>query len=84
MAQNTPFRRYKFQMYEGEIATPMISYLPSVIQACTVTDQVGHIIDFMPTFPEMANREMETGKPKDTVTTTENTRARFISFPLSH
>ena len=58
-------------MYEGEIATPMIAYWPSVIQAGTVTDQVGHIIDFMPTFLEMANREMETGKPKDTVTTTE-------------
>ena len=71
MAQNTPFRRYKSQMYEGEIATPMIAYWPSVIQAGTVTDQVGHIIDFMPTFLEMANREMETGKPKDTVTTTE-------------
>ena len=50
----------------------MIAYWPSVIQAGTVTDQVGHIIDFMPTFLEMANREMETGKPKDTVTTTEN------------
>ena len=49
----------------------MIAYWPSVIQAGTVTDQVGHIIDFMPTFLEMANREMETGKPKDTVTTTE-------------
>ena len=71
MAQNTPFRRYKSQMYEGGIATPMIAYWPSVIQAGTVTDQVGHIIDFMPTFLEMANREMEAGKPKDTVTTAE-------------
>ena len=54
IAQNTPFRRYKSQMYEGGIATPMIAYWPSVITGNTVTNQVGHIIDLMPTFIEMA------------------------------
>ena len=54
IAQNTPFRRYKSQMYEGGIAIPMIAYWPSVIATNTVTNQVGHIVDLMPTFNQMA------------------------------
>ncbi|HKJ69017.1 MAG TPA: arylsulfatase [bacterium] len=53
-AQNTPFRRYKQWDNEGGIATPLIVRWPRVIQANTRTDQVGHIIDFMPTFLELA------------------------------
>lgn len=53
-AQNTPFRRYKTWMHEGGIATPMIARWPRIIEAKTTTDQVGHIIDFMPTFLELA------------------------------
>jgi len=53
-AQNTPFRRYKTWMHEGGIATPMIARWPKVIAPGTITHQVGHIIDFMPTCAELA------------------------------
>ncbi len=53
-AQNTPFRRFKTWMHEGGISTPMIVRWPSVVQPNTLTRQVGHIIDFMPTFLEAA------------------------------
>jgi len=53
-AQNTPFRRYKTWMHEGGISTPMIARWPGHIRPGTLTRQVGHIIDFMPTFIELA------------------------------
>lgn len=53
-AQNTPFRRYKSTTYEGGIATPMVARWPKQIEAGQTTDQVGHIIDFLPTFLELA------------------------------
>jgi arylsulfatase len=56
-AQNTPFRRYKSWSYEGGIATPLVARWPQVIEAGTTTNQVGHIIDFMPTFLEMADAD---------------------------
>ncbi len=56
-AQNTPFRRYKSWSYEGGIATPLVARWPKAIKAGTNTNQVGHIIDFMPTFMEIAGAE---------------------------
>ncbi|MBN2476248.1 MAG: arylsulfatase [Pirellulales bacterium] len=56
-AQNTPFRRYKTWMHEGGIATPMIARWPKVIEPGTITAQVGHIIDFLPTCAELAEAE---------------------------
>jgi len=53
-AQNSPFRRYKSRMHEGGIATPMIARWPGVISPNAMTDQVGHIIDLLPTFLEMS------------------------------
>ena len=41
-------------MHEGGIATPMIARWPKGIPAGSMTDQVGHIVDFMPTFLDMA------------------------------
>ncbi len=52
-AQNAPFRRYKSRMHEGGIATPLIAYWPKVIPKNSFTNQIGHIIDFLPTFLEM-------------------------------
>jgi len=52
-AQNAPFRRYKVWTHEGGISTPMIVRWPNKIQASTLTHQVGHVVDFMPTFIEM-------------------------------
>lgn len=53
-AQNTPFRRYKAWVHEGGISTPLIVRWPAKVKADTKTPQVGHIIDFMPTFLELA------------------------------
>ena len=53
-AQNTPFRRYKSWVHEGGITTPLIAWWPGRIKPETITRQVGHIIDFMPTFLELA------------------------------
>ncbi|MCA9269922.1 MAG: arylsulfatase [Planctomycetales bacterium] len=56
-AQNTPFRRFKSWSYEGGISTPLIARWPSVIERGGMTNQVGHLIDFMPTFLEVAGAE---------------------------
>lgn len=64
--QCAPFRRYKVWTYEGGIATPMIARRPGVIGAKTITHQVGHVVDFMPTLLEVAGAKypaMRRGKP---------------------
>jgi len=53
-AQNTPFRRYKVWMHEGGISTPLVVRWPAVVEPGTMNNQVGHIMDFMPTFVEVA------------------------------
>lgn len=55
---NTPFRYWKIKQYEGGIATPLIAYWPKVItERGKITNQVGHVIDFMPTFMELSGAE---------------------------
>lgn len=56
-AQNTPFKRYKSDSHEGGIATPFVARWPAVIKAGTRSDQVGHLIDFLPTFLDAAGGE---------------------------
>jgi arylsulfatase len=52
---NTPFRLYKHWVHEGGIATPLIAHWPAVVkQKGKLTDQVGHIIDIMATFCNVA------------------------------
>ncbi len=53
-AQNTPFRRFKVWTYEGGISTPLIVRWPGVTQPGTITDQAGHVVDFMPTLLKAA------------------------------
>jgi arylsulfatase A-like enzyme len=53
-AQNTPFRRYKSWVNEGGISTPFIVRWPSKIKPGTMTNEVGHIIDVLPTCLELA------------------------------
>lgn len=53
-AQNAPFRQFKTWSYEGGIATPMIVRWPDKVARGSITHQVGHIIDFMPTLLELA------------------------------
>lgn len=54
-ASNTPFRLYKHDVHEGGIATPMIVRWPAVIKPGNRwSDQLGHVIDIMPTCLEVA------------------------------
>ncbi|RLG28007.1 arylsulfatase, partial [Methanosarcinales archaeon] len=53
-ASNTPYRKYKSSDYHGGNCTPFIAHWPGVIKPNTMTDQVGHIIDVVPTFLELA------------------------------
>jgi arylsulfatase len=57
-AQNTPFRRYKSWTNEGGISTPLIVRWPGQVKPGTMTNQLGHIIDVLPTCLEIAG-----GKP---------------------
>lgn len=54
---NTPYQLAKAQSYEGGVHTPMIAFWPKGITAKkgSYTDQVGHVMDFMTTFVELAN-----------------------------
>lgn len=56
-AQNSPFRRYKSRMHEGGIATPLIAHWPEVVPPDSMTDQVGHIVDLLPTFLDMSGTQ---------------------------
>ncbi len=53
-AQNAPFKKHKSWVHEGGVSTPCIAWWPGKIKANTITRQPGHIIDFMPTFLELA------------------------------
>jgi arylsulfatase len=50
---NTPFRRYKSFVHEGGISTPLIVSWPGRV-AAGMTPELGHVIDLMPTFLEVA------------------------------
>ena len=56
-AQNAPFRQFKTWCHEGGIATPLIVRWPGRVKAGSITHQVGHIIDFMPTLLELAGSQ---------------------------
>ncbi|WPQ65810.1 arylsulfatase [Chitinophaga sancti] len=53
---NTPYRYWKAESFEGGIHTPMIAFWPKGITAKKggFSKQVGHVMDFMNTFIEMA------------------------------
>ncbi|MCC9601606.1 arylsulfatase [Stieleria sp. JC731] len=57
-ASNTPFRKYKTTDYEGGTRTPMIAYWRNKIAPGTISDHVGHLVDFMPTMLDLANAEI--------------------------
>lgn len=56
-AQNSPFRKHKVWAYEGGIRTPLIVRWPDRVKPGTITDQPGHVIDFMPTLLELVGGE---------------------------
>ncbi|MAV25020.1 MAG: arylsulfatase [Gammaproteobacteria bacterium] len=60
-ASNTPFRLFKDFDHEGGIATPLIASWPakmSDLNAGTIVDGLAHILDFFPTFAELAGIEL--------------------------
>ncbi len=55
---NTPFRFYKNYSYEGGICAPMIAYWPEgIMNPDRNCETMGHFIDFMPTFLELAGAD---------------------------
>ncbi len=55
---NTPFREYKSHTHEGGIATPLIAHWPQGIEESgTWRNQVGHVMDIMPTCLDAAGIE---------------------------
>ncbi|MCH1503374.1 MAG: arylsulfatase [Verrucomicrobiales bacterium] len=58
-AGNTPFRLYKQNQHEGGITSPLIAHWPKGITAKpgSITNQPGHLIDFMATFMDIAKAE---------------------------
>jgi arylsulfatase len=64
MASNAPFRRYKHYVHEGGIATPFVMRWPGKIQSGSVDRTPRHVIDFMPTFLEIAGATYPADKPK--------------------
>ena len=70
-ASDTPFRKYKMWTHEGGICTPLVARWPAVIEAGVITRQPGHVIDFMPTFCELAGIEIPMEKQGVTIHPTE-------------
>ena len=71
MAGNTPFKRWKRNVFNGGIADPMIISWPQGIQARgEVRSQYAHAIDVMPTVLEVLGVEMPTmvkGVPQEEI-----------------
>jgi arylsulfatase len=51
---DTPFRKYKVWTHEGGIATPFIAHWPGEIESDTMSDEVTHVMDLMPTVLDAA------------------------------
>lgn len=58
-ASNTPFRLYKQNQHEGGISSPLIAHWPAGLKTKggSVTDQPGHLVDFMATFVDLSGAE---------------------------
>lgn len=57
---STPFRLYKQWLHEGGIATPLIASWPAVIpDEGGIRHEVGHVMDFFPTFYELSGSSAE-------------------------
>ncbi len=56
---NTPYRYWKAKSFEGGIHTPLIAFWPDGIKVDhgTFTNQVGHVMDFMATFTDLAHAQ---------------------------
>lgn len=59
-ASNTPFRKFKRWTEEGGISTPCVAYWPGTLAPGKTDHSLIHIIDFMPTFMELAGHSYPT------------------------
>ena len=65
---NAPNKYYKLYEHQGGVATPLIIHWPNGIKAKNEwRNQVGHVIDFMPTFLEVANATYPKTYKKNTI-----------------
>ncbi len=55
-AGNTPFRLYKQNQHEGGISSPLVVHWPQGLKTKpgSITNQPGHLVDFMATFVDLA------------------------------
>ncbi len=58
-AGNTPFRLYKQNQHEGGISSPLVVHWPEGLETApgSITNQPGHLIDFMATFIDLAEAD---------------------------
>lgn len=58
-AANTPFRYWKMESFEGGAHTPLVAHWPDGLKTApgSFTDQLGHVIDIMPTCLELGHAE---------------------------
>ena len=66
MVSGTPFRRFKQAGHEGGARTHLLAHWPLKIKPNQICHSVAHLVDFMPTFLEMAEAEYpatQDGKP---------------------
>lgn len=56
---NTPYKYWKAESFEGGAHTPMIAFWPKGIKpkGGSTTNQVGHVMDFMATFIDLAHAD---------------------------
>ncbi len=56
---NTPYRYWKAESYEGGVHTPMIAFWPKgvTVKNGSLSNQLGHVKDFMATFVELAKTQ---------------------------
>jgi arylsulfatase len=54
---NTPFRSYKQYSHEGGASTPFIARWPGVVESGSITSEIAHLIDIMPTAIEASGAE---------------------------
>jgi arylsulfatase A-like enzyme len=68
---NTPYRRFKGWMYEGGTSSPLIVHWPAGIPAGETRNQVGHVMDIMPTCCSLAGTTYPTRRDGQAVTPVE-------------
>ena len=62
-ASNTPYRQYKTTNYEGGVRTPLIAHRSDRPLGDRWSDQVGHVIDVLPTLRDLAGLSSDAAKP---------------------